>query len=207
MPTKTFFNLPESKREKLMEAVRNEFSRVPFDEVSINKIIRAAEIPRGSFYQYFKDKQDTLHYLLSDYHRIIFDHARESLSVNHGDLFMMILDVYDFSCSFVTKADNHLFFRNLFSDIRVNFDFYTTRKDEDSFGNFVKCLSPDINMSELDIREENDLENIFSVLLLLLVESLTQTFFDITCCDNARASYVARLALLKRGFLKKDCAK
>ena len=52
MPTNTFFNLPPPKREKLLQAAAAEFTRKPYGEVSINRIIQAAEIPRGSFYQY-----------------------------------------------------------------------------------------------------------------------------------------------------------
>ena len=49
MPSQTFYNLPPAKREKLLRAARAEFARVPYDQVSINRIVRAAGIPRGSF--------------------------------------------------------------------------------------------------------------------------------------------------------------
>lgn len=67
MPTNTFFNLPPPKREKLLQAAVTEFARRPFGEVSINRIIQAAEIPRGSFYQYFSDKTDLFRYILRCY--------------------------------------------------------------------------------------------------------------------------------------------
>ena len=53
MPTSTFFNLPPPKRERLLRAAVEEFSRKPFGEASINRIVQKAEISRGSFYQYF----------------------------------------------------------------------------------------------------------------------------------------------------------
>ena len=55
MPTSTFYRLPEEKRDRLMKAVWKEFTRVPYTEASINRIILGAKIPRGSFYQYFLD--------------------------------------------------------------------------------------------------------------------------------------------------------
>ena len=51
MPTGTFFRLPEEKQRRLMEAAWEEFVRTSYTEVSINKIIQIAGIPRGSFYQ------------------------------------------------------------------------------------------------------------------------------------------------------------
>jgi len=67
VPTTTFFNLPPPKREKLLRAAVTEFTRRPYGEVSINRIIQAAEIPRGSFYQYFADKTDLFRYVLRCY--------------------------------------------------------------------------------------------------------------------------------------------
>ena len=64
MPSSTFFRLPEEKRERLMQEVWKEFTRVSYAEASINRIILGARIPRGSFYQYFEDKNDLFLYLL-----------------------------------------------------------------------------------------------------------------------------------------------
>ena len=58
MPTSTFFNLPPEKRERLLAAARAEFARVSLAGASVNRIIRQAGIPRGSFYMYFADKEE-----------------------------------------------------------------------------------------------------------------------------------------------------
>ena len=58
MPKQTFFNLPEGKRKTLMNAAEKEFARVPLAKASISNIIKDANIPRGSFYQYFENKED-----------------------------------------------------------------------------------------------------------------------------------------------------
>lgn len=55
MPSSTFLNLPAQKQEKLLEAATREFSQRPYNEASINQIIKDAGIPRGSFYMYFTD--------------------------------------------------------------------------------------------------------------------------------------------------------
>ena len=62
MPTSTFFRLPEEKRLRLMDACWEECTRVRFADVSIHRIIAAAHMPRGSFHQYFTDKQDMIRY-------------------------------------------------------------------------------------------------------------------------------------------------
>ncbi len=58
VPTQTFFHLPKEKQKTLLKAAINEFTQYSFENASINQIIKEASIPRGSFYMYFRDKED-----------------------------------------------------------------------------------------------------------------------------------------------------
>ena len=60
MPKETFLKLPEEKKDKIIKAAKKEFARVPFEQTSIKNIVEDADIPRGSFYQYFESKEDLL---------------------------------------------------------------------------------------------------------------------------------------------------
>jgi TetR/AcrR family transcriptional regulator len=64
MPRPTFFNLPAEKKQRVFDAAVMEFAQHRFSDASINRIIKAAGIPRGSFYQYFKNKEDLYLYVL-----------------------------------------------------------------------------------------------------------------------------------------------
>jgi AcrR family transcriptional regulator len=65
MPKPTFFNLPPDKREKIINAAVNEFAQNGLENASTNRIVENSGISKGSFYQYFEDKQDVFMYLLS----------------------------------------------------------------------------------------------------------------------------------------------
>lgn len=69
MPTKTFFDLKEDKRNRILDAARRVFVTDTYEKVSIQDIIKEANIPRGSFYQYFEDKDDLFLYCLREVHR------------------------------------------------------------------------------------------------------------------------------------------
>ncbi|MDM5234126.1 TetR/AcrR family transcriptional regulator [Lysinibacillus pakistanensis] len=64
LPSSTFFNLPKEKKLKILEVSMAEFSEHGYQESSISSIIKKAEIPRGSFYQYFEDKLDLYKYVV-----------------------------------------------------------------------------------------------------------------------------------------------
>ena len=102
MPSSTFLNLPAEKQEKLLEAATREFSHKPFNEASINQIIKEAGIPRGSFYMYFQDKEDLVRYLVKGYMDQMLMLLEECLLRNQGDIFRALLDLYDYV---QTKSD------------------------------------------------------------------------------------------------------
>ncbi|HET7143475.1 MAG TPA: TetR/AcrR family transcriptional regulator [Anaerolineales bacterium] len=64
MPKQTFLNLPEEKRQGIVNAAIDEFAEFGFEASSINRIVANSGISKGSFYQYFEDKMDVFKYLM-----------------------------------------------------------------------------------------------------------------------------------------------
>jgi AcrR family transcriptional regulator len=64
MPKHTFFNLPREKRETIMNAAIEEFAEYGLENASTNRIVKNSGIAKGSFYQYFEDKQDVFTHML-----------------------------------------------------------------------------------------------------------------------------------------------
>ena len=87
MASERFLNLPEEKKQRIIAAAREELSRVPYDALSINRIIKEAGIPRGSFYDYFADKDDLIEYLMGDYCRMMERMLDEMFRMGSLDVF------------------------------------------------------------------------------------------------------------------------
>lgn len=66
MPKPTFFNLPDAKRQAIIDIAIDEFAETDYEVASISKIVAKAGIAKGSFYQYFEDKADLFHYLMEE---------------------------------------------------------------------------------------------------------------------------------------------
>lgn len=75
MPKQTFFNLPDAKRERILEQAVLEFSSKPFAQASLSAIVARCGISKGSIYQYFENK-------LALYRWLIFDHIGQ-LKLEH----------------------------------------------------------------------------------------------------------------------------
>ena len=64
MPKATFLNLPEDKRNHILDVAIEEFCNKPYQSASISAIVRDAGIAKSSFYQYFADKRDLYLHIL-----------------------------------------------------------------------------------------------------------------------------------------------
>lgn len=105
---KTFSNLSEEKKNKIIYAIKEEFLLHPFSDASVASIIDKASISRGSFYQYFENLEEAYFYILDlftkDAHEIFYKllkendfESRQALDLYGNVLYEEILkdDVYN----------------------------------------------------------------------------------------------------------------
>lgn len=204
MPTETFFNLPAAKKDKLTDAIRTELSRAPFDEVSINKIVAAAGIARGSFYQYFDDKYDMLGYILTEFRKKVLEKMKKCLIENGGDIFDLFFETLNFMTEFVFEEENNRFCKNLFCDIKVNTLFYKKVVKNKCYADKIKEIESYVDKTKLDLRVEDDFENMISILFSILKDASAATFLNLSDADNQKEIFRQKLEIVKRGFLKRS---
>ncbi|HAE43609.1 MAG TPA: TetR/AcrR family transcriptional regulator [Clostridiales bacterium] len=63
MPKSTFYNLPDDKKERILKAAKQVFSQTHYQKATIDMIVECADIPKGSFYQYFYNKDDLFKFM------------------------------------------------------------------------------------------------------------------------------------------------
>ncbi|CAN5439933.1 TetR/AcrR family transcriptional regulator [soil metagenome] len=65
MPRPTFLALADEKRDRVVAAAVAEFARHSYGAASLDRVAFAAEVSKGSLYQYFADKQDLYGWLVT----------------------------------------------------------------------------------------------------------------------------------------------
>ncbi len=88
MPKDTFLNLPEEKRQMLVQLSMKEFAEKPYEQASVTSIVHQAGIAKGSVYQYFENKRDLYFYLIDLAVQSKLDWAREHAATPTGDFFV-----------------------------------------------------------------------------------------------------------------------
>ena len=200
MPSTTFFNLPEEKRSRLLLAAREEFSRVPFAEASINRIIHSAGIPRGSFYMYFEDKEDLFRYLLENHVQGLLHQLLDILHAEQGDLFASFRVLFEQLTS-QTEQDNS--FVELASILQRNAGLQQGPVlSSISPRTLIDSILPEIDRSRLSLRRESDLGDILTILVNVTIPALCAGRRD----PDFRERYLARLDILSRGMSASQAA-
>ena len=204
MPKQTFFNLPEHKKKKLLESAEIEFARVPLFEASIANIIKMAGVSRGSFYQYFEDKDDIYFYLVDEKIKTAIMYFVSLLEKHNGDLIEALTDMYYFFLySFSDEEEKHLL-RNAL--------LFTTYKVESSFTSMLekyleneqfKKVEGLINKEHLNISEDKDLLHIFKLVSGLAFNNLIEKSVKGLSDEEAMDSFKRSMYLIKHGIYKK----
>ncbi len=117
MPTRTFLNLPKDKRLRILRAAKKEFSRVPLEKAVIANIVKDAEIPRGSFYQYFYDVNDLFVYVLEYMYGIDKKKFEKYLEETNNDIYEALKIKFSNEIDKLSSEENRQFKINAFATL------------------------------------------------------------------------------------------
>ena len=158
------------KRERLLNKAYELFTTKGFTNTSISDIVENADVAKGTFYLYFKDKYDLKDKLVEYKTQELFLAANTSLEKNniHG-LEEQLIFIIDF---IVEKLRNdkgllRLISKNLIMGALRQTLISTEKRDNEVYNNFLKLV-------ENDEYEYNDID----VLLFTVVELAGSTYFN-----------------------------
>lgn len=199
MPSKTFFNLKEEKRARIEKALINEFSKDSFEQVSITNIIKEAEIPRGSFYQYFEDKEDAVKYLLEKFILMDYEKMKECLIEANGDIFTTALKIYDFRTNDTILNFDMRLAKNILEELRKNnISFFENKEVLKNKQSLVKL----INKNELNIVENTDLYYFIKIITAITRTVTMEVLSESISKEEGRKILERELEILKIGMKK-----
>ena len=202
MPSSRFLKLPEEKRSKILEAVLSELALFPVDELSINRIIHDADISRGSFYQYFEDKDDLLEYVFSDFRQAVTHEIKESIERNRGDMFEVGMDILEKIVAMGSREENRRIFVNVFSYVRVaQSSLERVIADEELLLDvFIKY----IDRSRLKYASDEEVRELMKLGLALFKDSVCRCFADIDNASEIMDNFRKRIEIIKYGAWKQS---
>lgn len=205
VPTKTYFNLSEEKQSRLITAAAEEFARVPLNEASINNIIKKAEISRGSFYQYFADKEDLYYYYLSllkqDTQKMLLDSFKKA----KGNLFEGYRLFFPTVLTLIMDEEHSDFFKHMF----LHMDYRTgkevtpdTAKHLETERKSEHPLKKHIDMEKLKLTDPEDFSMLIKFLMTTLFGTIGEGFYKKHSREEIISAFNKKMDWIEYGLEK-----
>ncbi|MDD3187280.1 MAG: TetR/AcrR family transcriptional regulator [Bacilli bacterium] len=202
MPSQTFDNLSNDKKERILTSALKEFGRVSYEEASINQIIKNADISRGSFYMYFKDKEDLYIYILSNKRKMLEKKLVDLIIKNNGDFILAWEQFYLDIIAFCTKKENYKFFKNLFVGMRFTTEkHFAFKPSKLEMEEYKKKIISIIDRSKFNVKNDNDLFDSYMFLQMTTLSSIAFLFLNEDFKN--KSVFENRINIIKNGLYER----
>ncbi|WP_315081913.1 TetR family transcriptional regulator [uncultured Clostridium sp.] len=205
MPKQTFFNLSIGKQEALINAAMKEFSRVQLFEASISNIVKSAGISRGSFYQYFDDKEDVFYFLLNNHSKEMQKNFILSLKKVDGDIFEAFIEMFQYMMKNFQNQQNRDFFKNIFLNMNHKTENTLTQNVNEKMCNdhFSEIFGL-INTTNLNVTKDEEIFLVFKIIMAVMFQNLIHNFAVELPFEESIKNYTLEINMLKKGLYRED---
>lgn len=203
MIKKTFYNLPYEKRKRITDAVIKEFMERPNEKVSINRIIKTAEISRGSFYQYFDDKVDLIEIITKTMFEESSNKAKEILKLSCGDLFVMYIKMFDYFGDYSSQKQTMKIMRNIVDSFKANDDLvseYLKNRFNMALSNNEIYLM--VDRQNLKFQDNESVKCLIEILTQVLKNAIFDVFVAGSDREGVRERLIKKIDIIKQGAVK-----
>ena len=184
----------------LEKALEKEFARASFEKASVSRIVEDANIPRGSFYQYFEDKEDAIRYIVHKHISLEHKMMYELLLQTQGNIFDMAVLVFDRMTNETKETDRKELYRNIMKEIKKN---NINVFDENMKYENLEQVKKIIDKNNLNIQKEDSLKYIMKILINITRSEVIEVVDNKVSIDQGKADLQKQLEILKYGMLKK----
>ncbi|WP_444424891.1 TetR/AcrR family transcriptional regulator [Ruminococcus sp.] len=203
MIKKTFYNLPYEKRKRITDAVIKEFMERPNEKVSINRIIKTAEISRGSFYQYFDDKVDLIEIITKTMFEESSNKAKEILKLSCGDLFVMYIKMFDYFGDYSSQKQTMKIMRNIVDSFKANDDlvseYLKNRFNMALTNNEIYTM---VDRQNLKFQDNESVKCLIEILTQVLKNAIFDVFVAGSDREKVRERLIKKIDIIKQGAVK-----
>ena len=199
MAKQTFLNLPDEKKEKVVNALKKEFSRVALKDALVSNIIVDAGIPRGSFYQYFEDIEDAFYYVIGEYSINIKKFLLASLSKNNGDIVLAYRQLYIYILDMIEDEKNKDYFEKIF----LNMNYEMERMFTPNFNEGLNVMLNQIDITRLNIPSKFSLSYILDIIESVMMSNIVKSYKRNLSREKNIEVFEKELAFICTGILKK----
>lgn len=198
----TFYNLSDDKRKRVLQAILEEFADTDSEKISINRIIKRANISRGSFYQYFDDKVDLVEVLFLTLVDMNIKDAYRALSESDGDIFAL----YNSFLEILFRLSKDEFYNNImrnlcrsmYSTDSLIAEYVQTRcRGFDELNQLAQC----VNRSKLRFSTDEEMVALHQIFVAVLRDCANRLYVLDVSAAVLKSDFDRKIEIIKYGAL------
>ena len=202
MIKQTFYNLSDDKRKRVLQAILEEFADTDSEKISINRIIKRANISRGSFYQYFDDKVDLVEVLFLTLVDMNIKDAYRALSESDGDIFAL----YNSFLEILFRLSKDEFYNNImrnlcrsmYSTDSLVAEYVQTRcRGFDELNQLAQC----VNRSKLRLSTDEEMVALHQIFVAILRDCANRLYVLDVSAAVLKSDFDRKIEIIKYGAL------
>ena len=198
----TFYNLSDDKRKRVLQAILEEFADTDSEKISINRIIKRANISRGSFYQYFDDKVDLVEVLFLTLVDMNIKDAYRALSESDGDIFAL----YNSFLEILFRLSKDEFYNNIMQNLCRSMystdslvaEYVQTRcRGFDELNQLAQC----VNRSKLRFSTDEEMVALHQIFVAVLRDCANRLYVLDVSAAVLKSDFDRKIEIIKYGAL------
>lgn len=199
MPKDTYFNLNKSKKTKITNSGITEFTNYSLNHGSVNRIVKRAGISKGSFYQYFYNKEEFYWYIVKMQIKNRISSYDSLMEKFDGDIFKveesLLIELLDLTKDYRYSGLLSNLFIHSFHDIKQKvFD-----QDEVNF-NIMYQIYIKHKKSDYKVENHQEFSAFFDMLRTLSTSCITGVVMNSYNVPFALDMYNKQIAYIKNGL-------
>ena len=172
MAIEAFYNLKEKKKRSILDAISLCLKNKDYDDLSVNDISVAADISRGSFYNYFTDKNDAVGTLVDSKINEYFEKYRMAIESSNFNLIEGTRKIYNDTKSILKDEINVAIMRNLKFFIEFGVKSVHSKKFENYIDEFVSWLINNTIEGKTTLNSYKKMANVLDMLITIGLNTL-----------------------------------
>lgn len=200
MALEAFYNLKEKKKANIFAAISRCLRMTNYDDLSVNEIVAEADISRGSFYNYFVDKNDAVKSMIDSDLRKYFDMYMDSIKESNNSFFEGTRNVYKSIANTLSDKINLTVMKNMKFFSELVFESIKSKKYETSLKEIVQWLIDNTSEGKTVLNSYQKMSRVLDMVLALVMNSIfTQTITqEVPFVDNSDFEY--KLHIIEKGI-------
>lgn len=204
MPTETFYKLSNEKKKTIVTAIKKEFSRAQLKDISVNKIVEDSKIAKGSFYQYFRDKDEAIIYIINEFIENKKQEIEEMLTLNKGDIFKSVIMIFDDILLNKETKNEVNFIQNVCQGIASKGISIMQLKNIKDKNCYDRKILNSIDISMYSISEEFEINIFLELIIKVLGTEIISVLNGKKEYKEAKKELEIQLNIIKNGVLKEE---